>query len=92
MIATVAVDNTFFSFDTDYSYRIPDELAEVVRKGTAVHVPFGRGDQLRRGIVIDVAEGDDEALKSIASADSVALSEEMTELAKWLKERCFCTT
>ena len=91
-IATVAVDNTFFSFDTDYSYAIKEEQLEKIFVGSAVKVPFGRGDRLRDGIVINVDKGESEGLKEIDSVGERALSEELTSLAVWLKERCFCTT
>ncbi len=53
-VATVAVDNTFFSFDTDYSYLVPEELADKAQAGCAVSVPFGRGDTLREGFLKSV--------------------------------------
>ena len=92
IIAKVAVDNTFFSFDTDYSYAVSNDLAEKVQIGTAVKVPFGNGNTLRNGIVVELTEGDSSSLKSISSSGEKVLSEEMVSLALWLKERCFCTT
>lgn len=90
-IATVAVDNTFFSFDTDYSYVIPNEItnAEI---GCRVQVPFGKGNTGRKGIIVDIYDGDDTKLKPITKVIDKPLSDEMVKLALWLKERCFCTT
>ena len=92
-VATVAVDNTYFSLDTDYSYSVPEEMQDKLTVGTSVKVGFGKANSLRSGIVvaIDYDEGKTE-LKSISSCGENALSEEMVSLALWLKERCFCTT
>ena len=92
VVATVAVDNTFFSFDTDYSYAVPENLSSKVETGCAVKVPFGRGDKLRNGIVISLCEGETSSLKPIAECGKKVLTDEMVSLALWLKERCFCTT
>lgn len=93
LVATVAVDNTFFSFDTDYSYIVPRELCEIVLIGCEVKVPFGSGNRLRNGIVIQVSKSNDaNNLKFIDSVGNKILSDEMIKLAVWLKERCFCTT
>ena len=95
VVATVAVDNTFFSFDTDYSYIVPISLAENAKIGSKVSVPFGRGDKTRDGIIIDLVETDLENannLKEIKSIGEKLLDDELVKLAVWLKERCFCTT
>lgn len=94
VIATVAVENTFFNFDSDYDYYVPKELEKSVKIGTMVKVPFGKGDKKRDGIVIKVFTAINSSLKEIASisSSSPVLSEEMIALALWLKERCFCTT
>ena len=93
IVATVAVDNTFFSLDTDYSYTVPKELSDSVSVGSEVLVPFGRGDKLRQGIVVSLSESEaDLKLKAIAKCNGAVLSQEMISLALWLKERCFCTT
>lgn len=93
-VATVAVDNTFFSFDTDYTYLIPNEFAEKIKLGDWVSVPFGKGNKLRDGIVVNLYEKDvtDDELKSIYEIKNNVLSVEAVKLALWLKERCFCTT
>ncbi len=92
-VATVAVDNTFFSFDTDYSYVIPEELLDKAEIGRAVSVPFGRGDRERSGIIVELSESEDtDKLKAVLKINEKALSDEMVSLALWLKERCFCTT
>ncbi|MBQ9532131.1 MAG: primosomal protein N' [Eubacterium sp.] len=92
MIAKVAVDNTFFSFDTDYSYVIPDELLSKAQTGREVKVPFGKGNTLRNGIIVDISEDDEQGLKAVHSVGDKILSDEMIKLALWLKDRCFCTT
>lgn len=92
-VATVAVDNTFFSLDTDYSYAVPEEYVEKIEIGSLVKVPFGRANSVRDGIVISINSTDNtENLKSIKSLGEKVLSDEMISLALWLKERCFCTT
>ena len=42
LIAGIAVDNTTYSFDRLFSYKIPDHLSNV-KVGQRVLVPFGRG-------------------------------------------------
>lgn len=93
IIATVAVDNTFFSLDTDYTYLVPAEMVNNIDVGCLVCVPFGRGDMHRSGIVIEVSEStNSQGLKPILSVDKKVLSDEFIQLALWLKKRCFCTT
>ncbi len=94
LIATVAVENTFFSALSDYDYYIPEELKEAIIEGTRVKVPFGKGNALRNGVVIKIFEAINMGLKEIKAVDKNAsvLDREMVELALWLKERCFCTT
>lgn len=91
-VAIVAVDNTFFSFDTDYSYQIPDEFIGKIKIGCSVQVPFGKGNKLRSGIVVGFDESVEDNLKSIDSVGEKILSDELVSLALWLKDRCFCTT
>lgn len=94
LIATVAVENTFFSAGDDYDYYVPDTLISELRLGSRVKVPFGRANTLRRGIIVKLYYAINSDLKEIRSADEKTnpLSEEMVSLALWLKERCFCTT
>lgn len=95
LIATVAVDNTFFSYDTDYSYIVPNSLSNDVQIGSKVSVPFGKGDKTRDGIIVNLIEElnvNIDGLKEIKSVEKKVLSDEMVKLALWLKERCFCTT
>lgn len=93
-IATVSVEKTFFNYDSDYDYYIPENLIKDVKVGKRVKVPFGRGNVLRDGIVVKIFEAMNTELKEIRSvSDSTPiLTEEMISLALWLKERCFCTT
>lgn len=94
IIATVSVEKTFFNYDSDYDYFIPEHLINSVTVGKRVKVPFGKANVVRDGIVVKVFEAINSNLKEILSVvDSTpVLSEEMISLALWLKERCFCTT
>lgn len=93
-IATVAVERTFFNLDSDYDYAVPPVLADRVRPGVAVEVPFGSGNRLRRGIVLQVFVGINPALKDIARVCDYGteLDESQIRLARWMKNRYFCNT
>ena len=93
-IAIVAVEKTFFNIDSDFDYLIPDDLVKEIKIGTMVKVPFGNGNRLRDGIVVNLYSAINTSLKSIKSTvgDKPLLSAEAVSLALWLKERCFCTT
>lgn len=94
LIAGIAVENTSFHFDKLYEYAVPAALADRVRRGVRVQVPFGAGNARRLGIVMTVHSGEmNRRLKSIAQVVSSvpALGEELCALAEYLKEHTFCT-
>ena len=94
LIATVAVEKTFFSTDSDFDYIIPVSLINNVKIGSMVKVPFGNGNKLRCAIVVNIYSAINSALKEIDSiiGDKPIVNEEFVALSLWLKERCFCTT
>ncbi|MCC8074305.1 MAG: primosomal protein N' [Clostridiales bacterium] len=94
LIATVAVEKTFFNYDSDYDYYVPESLETMIKIGMHVKVPFGNGNKLRDGIVVKIFTAINSKLKEIDSivGDKPILDDEMISLALWLKERCFCTT
>ena len=94
LIATVAVENTFFSAGEDYDYYVPAELEKTIKCGMRIIVPFGRNNIKRHGVIVKLFYGMNSQLKEICAVDKKTnpLSEEMVSLALWLKERCFCST
>lgn len=93
-IATVAVENTFFSKSNDYDYYVPEKNVNNIKVGMRVKVPFGNGNRQREGIVVKVYTAINSSLKEITLVidNKPIISEELVSLALWLKERCFCTT
>ena len=93
-IASVAVENSAYSFDKAYDYLVPAVNDELVT-GCRVLVPFGSSNKCRQGIVTCVRTDDTEnkKLKSISQVidKEPILSEEMISLMFWMKERTFCT-
>lgn len=97
LVAMLAVDKTAFHFDADFSYVVPPRMADALRPGCRVMVPFGRADALRLAMVMSVgpAEADDSApLKAIrAQIDAEpVLSPEMMRVVRWLSDNTFCST
>ena len=93
VIAQVAVDQAAFHFDKLYSYQVPASLGKVER-GSRVLVPFGGGNRKRTGIVVsfDATAAPSKCKPITAVLDATPLlSEEMMDLALWLKSRTFCT-
>ena len=93
LVAKVAVENTVYSFDKEFSYKVPENLKSSCKAGVRVLIPFGRGNRKRQGIILSFCSGDSENLKSIISVldDEPVLSEEMIKTAIFMKEHYFCT-
>ncbi len=96
LIAKVAVSNTTFSFDKQYTYLIPEKIQDNITPGMRVLLPFGGGNKKRQALILSISKEnipDKLQLKSITEIlDSVAiLTSEQVSLAIWLKEHCFCT-
>lgn len=90
-IGKIAVSAANFAIDKPYSYVLPGQ--EAPQPGLRVSVPFGRGNALTEGILLEVQEGEAEGLKSIDRFldDTPLLTPEQLRLAAFLRERYFCT-
>lgn len=93
LIAETAVSGTAYSFDKLFSYVVPEKFCGKIACGCRVLVPFGGGNKRRIGIVMKLVEGLDEKLKKLVSLidDKPVLSEELIQLAFYLREQTFCT-
>lgn len=93
LVAGVAVENTIYHFDKLYDYAVPDNIAEKAKIGCRVMISFGRGS-LRQGMIMSLKETDNiKGLKKISELldKEPVMSEELIELSKIMKERCYCT-
>ena len=89
LYADVVIDIASDDLDRPFNYRIPEEMAETLKPGMAVSVPFGSGGRLRRGYclsVTDTCHYDPEKIKPIAAilTDSETVDSRLIALASWL--------
>ena len=93
-VAAVGIENVSYHFDILYGYAVPEELNEKIFKGSRVVVNFGKGNSKRQGIVFGFQKAESgKKYKNILDVldETPALTEEMIEVAAFLKERTFCT-
>ena len=93
-----AIDAASFGYDLLYSYTVRAPLAEKIRVGMRVAVPFGMGNRRRIAMVLEVLEGTDPetagmTLKPVTALldTEPVLTDELLMLVKWLHEHTFCT-
>lgn len=92
MFAHIIIDISHEKVDKTFDYRIPERLADQVEVGTLVTIPFGRGNSLRKGYVVNIsdhADYDGDKIKEIAGIVKEGVSAEslLISLAWWLKEQ-----
>ena len=90
--ANVIIDISHEKVDRPFQYKIPEYLKDEIHAGVRVSVPFGAGNRLRTGYVVEVtdrAEYDRDKMKEIAGIveGSVSAESQLIELAWWMKER-----
>ncbi len=83
----VAIDNNTRHTDSLYTYKADDDI----RTGQLITVPFGRGNSLKRAVVMGIDDNpsvDESKIKQIVSTDGdISLSEEMISTALWMRQR-----
>ena len=93
MIANVLVELSNRNVDKTFSYNIPSELADKVKVGIRVKVPFGKN--YIEGFVLEISNDSkiDTELKDIKEVvdEEVILNDELLELGKFLQEKTLST-
>lgn len=89
--ADIIVDITHEKLDRPFQYRIPERLKKELKTGMCVTVPFGQGNKLIDGYVMDITDTCNyapEKLKEIYSLKDGAASVEARQvlLAGWIRE------
>ena len=53
-IVKVAVEQIVYHLDKPYDYAVSDDLADKIKPGCRVLVPFGAGNKKRQGVVLTI--------------------------------------
>ena len=90
--AEVIIDRPVPELDRPFTYRIPEELSERIEIGSAVRVPFGRGDRLIGGTVTGFPKDPglpEEKLKAIREVltGRETVESELVQLAFWMSRQ-----
>ncbi len=88
--AKVIINISHESVDRPFTYIIPNNLKDEIEAGTKVFVPFGKGNSLKEGIVLDVTDKSEFPIDKLKEIDSVSLnasgvSDQRIALASWIK-------
>lgn len=90
--ANIVVDISHEKLDKTFQYIIPDELSNEITIGCQVEIPFGKGNRIITGYVLeitDVASFDETKLKNIIGIKkgSLKVESQLIALAGFIKER-----
>lgn len=90
MVAEIIINSIVKTLNRVFDYNIPKELADKIKIGSRVIVPFGNGKKLEDGFVINIKQSSEYKIKDIEKFEEQAFSKENIELAKWMSNRYFC--
>ena len=90
LYADIIVDISHEKLDKTFQYRVPERLAGVLETGMCVAVPFGNGNKLIKGYVMEIGgrcKFDPSKMKEIQglAKGSVEIEDKMIALAGWLR-------
>lgn len=94
--ADIIIDISHEKVDRPFQYRVPEKMRGIVETGMCVTVPFGGGNTLRTGYVVEVGEVckfDPAKTKEIAgiAQNGVPAENKMLALAAWIRKNYGCT-
>ena len=89
-IAKVVIN---LSLDREFDYLVPSHLADKVRVGSRVRVPFGKGNSSRIGYVVGFkSHSSFSGLKELTEVigDRAQIPDKLVDLAQWMAEYYCC--
>ncbi|MBE5938810.1 MAG: primosomal protein N' [Lachnospiraceae bacterium] len=91
MYAQIIVDISHEKLDRIFEYRIPEEMRNLIKTGTMVNIPFGKGNRMITGYVTGIVEKsdyDESLIKDIDSVveNAVTIESELIELAGFIRD------
>lgn len=93
--AQVIIDNKSSNTDRPYTYIIEPHMADDIQVGMRVLVPFGKGNRVIKGLVVDIIDfaENDYQLKSIIDVidGKPLVSKDMIELSFWMAKQYMCS-
>lgn len=89
--ANIIVDISHEKVDRPFQYRVPEALLGQLETGMAVMIPFGRGNKLIKGYVMELTDKPEYEISKMKYIDSVVKSgvsvqADSIKLAWWIKE------
>ena len=92
MIARVVVNHDSKKVDKLFDYLIGDELADKIKVGSRVIVPFGVQNKPTEGYVLEVIEMSlTKNLKKISRFEDYVFDEKMCDLIRWMRDKYLCS-
>ncbi len=92
MIARVVVNHDSKKVDKLFDYLIGDELADKIKVGSRVIVPFGTQNKPTEGYVLEVMEKSlTKNLKKISRFEDYVFDEKMRDLIRWMRDKYLCS-
>ena len=91
MYANIIVDISHEQLDKTFQYLIPSELEDQIQVGMQVNVPFGKGNRMLTGYIVEmtnIPEFDVTKIKPITSAveGKVKVEGRLIQLASWIRQ------
>jgi primosomal protein N' (replication factor Y) len=91
MFANIIIDISNEKLDRTFQYAVPNELEGTIKVGMEVNIPFGNGNRLIKGYVLeltDIPEFDISKIKPIQSLieNSIMIESQLIALANWIKD------
>lgn len=90
--ANIIVNISHESVDRPFTYKIPQGMESSIKPGTKVKVPFGRGERVIEGYVLEIIDKIDFPEEKAKEIDSVLITQDdsesrLIELAYYIKNR-----
>jgi primosomal protein N' (replication factor Y) len=89
--ADIIVDISHENLDKSYQYSIPQQFLDDAVVGTLVKVPFGKGNRIIKGYIVDISDKPKWKVESIKPIheivnDGLIIESQLIHLAYWIKE------
>jgi len=91
LYANIIVDITHEKLDRHFQYEVPEEMLGILQIGMLVTAPFGKGNRIIKGYVIEMSEQAEFAIDKIKKLESIVADHLPAEtnliaLASWIRK------